>query len=100
MSTGYLPGAHTSDCPIYEVVVTKRPRGIRSDFELLTRGLFLLKALSLSGMSRDIKWEICLQTSLITVEGKDKVRLNRIPKRTDSLYEPIRLLNLELEQHL
>lgn len=25
MSTGYLPGAHTSDCPIYEVVIARRP---------------------------------------------------------------------------
>lgn len=25
MSTGYLPGAHTADCPIYEVVVAKQP---------------------------------------------------------------------------
>jgi DNA-3-methyladenine glycosylase I len=25
MSTGYLPGAHTSDCPIYEVVIANRP---------------------------------------------------------------------------
>lgn len=25
MSTGYLAGAHTSDCPIYEVVAAKRP---------------------------------------------------------------------------
>ena len=25
MSTGYLPGAHTPDCPIYEVVIAKRP---------------------------------------------------------------------------
>jgi DNA-3-methyladenine glycosylase I len=25
MSTGYLPGAHTLDCPIYEVVNSKSP---------------------------------------------------------------------------
>ena len=25
MSTGYLPGAHTPDCPIYEVVTSKHP---------------------------------------------------------------------------
>ena len=25
MSTGYLPGAHTPDCPIYEAVIAKRP---------------------------------------------------------------------------
>ena len=25
MSTGYLPGAHTPDCPIYEVVIAKSP---------------------------------------------------------------------------
>lgn len=25
MSTGYLPGAHTADCPIYEAVIAKRP---------------------------------------------------------------------------
>lgn len=25
MSTGYLPGAHTPDCPIYDVVITKNP---------------------------------------------------------------------------
>jgi len=25
MSTGYLPGAHTPDCPIYKIVVTERP---------------------------------------------------------------------------
>lgn len=25
MSTGYLPGAHTPDCPIYEAVVAARP---------------------------------------------------------------------------
>jgi DNA-3-methyladenine glycosylase I len=25
ISTGYLPGAHTPDCPIYEVVIAKRP---------------------------------------------------------------------------
>ena len=25
VSTGYLPGAHTPDCPIYEVVVRKNP---------------------------------------------------------------------------
>jgi DNA-3-methyladenine glycosylase I len=25
MSTGYLPGAHTPDCPIYEVVISKSP---------------------------------------------------------------------------
>jgi DNA-3-methyladenine glycosylase I len=25
MSTGYLPGAHTPDCPIYNVVLTKHP---------------------------------------------------------------------------
>jgi DNA-3-methyladenine glycosylase I len=25
MSTGYLPGAHTPDCPIYEVVIAQRP---------------------------------------------------------------------------
>jgi DNA-3-methyladenine glycosylase I len=25
MSTGYLPGAHTADCPTYEVVIAKRP---------------------------------------------------------------------------
>jgi len=25
MSTGYLPGAHTPDCPIYEIVVSKHP---------------------------------------------------------------------------
>jgi len=25
MSTGYLPGAHTPDCPVYEVVITKSP---------------------------------------------------------------------------
>ena len=24
MSTGYLPGAHTPDCPIYQVVIAKR----------------------------------------------------------------------------
>jgi DNA-3-methyladenine glycosylase I len=28
MSTGYLPGAHTSDCPIHEVVALKRPAWI------------------------------------------------------------------------
>jgi DNA-3-methyladenine glycosylase I len=25
MSTGYLPGAHTPDCPIYEIVISKHP---------------------------------------------------------------------------
>lgn len=25
MSTGYLPGAHTPDCPIYEIVIAERP---------------------------------------------------------------------------
>jgi DNA-3-methyladenine glycosylase I len=25
ISTGYLPGAHTSDCPIYEIVLAERP---------------------------------------------------------------------------
>ena len=25
LSTGYLPGAHTPDCPIYEVVIAQRP---------------------------------------------------------------------------
>jgi DNA-3-methyladenine glycosylase I len=25
MNTGYLPGAHTPDCPIYEVVIEKSP---------------------------------------------------------------------------
>lgn len=25
MSTGYLPGAHTPDCPVYKVVLAKRP---------------------------------------------------------------------------
>jgi DNA-3-methyladenine glycosylase I len=25
MSTGYLPGAHTPDCPIYEVVIANSP---------------------------------------------------------------------------
>jgi DNA-3-methyladenine glycosylase I len=25
ISTGYLPGAHEPDCPVYEVVVAKRP---------------------------------------------------------------------------
>ena len=25
MSTGYLPGSHTPDCPIFEIVVSKRP---------------------------------------------------------------------------
>jgi DNA-3-methyladenine glycosylase I len=25
MSTGYLPGAHSADCPIYEVVLAQRP---------------------------------------------------------------------------
>ncbi|MDP1713322.1 MAG: DNA-3-methyladenine glycosylase I [Anaerolineales bacterium] len=25
MSTGYLPGAHTSDCPIFGIVLAKRP---------------------------------------------------------------------------
>jgi len=25
MSTGYLPGAHTPDCPIYEVVIAENP---------------------------------------------------------------------------
>jgi len=25
MRTGYLPGAHASDCPIYEVVIAKSP---------------------------------------------------------------------------
>ena len=25
MSTGYLPGAHTPDCPIYDVVVSRHP---------------------------------------------------------------------------
>ena len=25
LSTGYLPGAHTLDCPIYEVVIAQRP---------------------------------------------------------------------------
>lgn len=25
MSTGYLPGAHTPDCPIYEIVIAKSP---------------------------------------------------------------------------
>ena len=25
LSTGYLPGAHTPDCPIYEAVITQRP---------------------------------------------------------------------------
>jgi DNA-3-methyladenine glycosylase I len=25
MSTGYLPGAHTPDCPIYEAVIAQRP---------------------------------------------------------------------------
>lgn len=25
MSTGYLPGAHSADCPIYEVVLANRP---------------------------------------------------------------------------
>jgi len=25
MSTGYLPGAHTPDCPIYEIVLAERP---------------------------------------------------------------------------
>ena len=25
MSTGYLPGAHTPDCPFYEIVISKRP---------------------------------------------------------------------------
>ena len=25
MSTGYLSGAHTPDCPIYEIVIAKRP---------------------------------------------------------------------------
>jgi len=25
MRTGYLPGAHASDCPIYEVVAVKQP---------------------------------------------------------------------------
>jgi DNA-3-methyladenine glycosylase I len=25
MSTGYLPGAHTPDCPVYEVVIARHP---------------------------------------------------------------------------
>ena len=25
LSTGYLPGAHTPDCPIYEIVIAQRP---------------------------------------------------------------------------
>lgn len=25
MSTGYLPGAHTPDCPVYKIVLSKRP---------------------------------------------------------------------------
>jgi DNA-3-methyladenine glycosylase I len=25
MGTGYLPGAHTSDCPIYNIVIVERP---------------------------------------------------------------------------
>ena len=25
ISTGYLPGAHTPDCPFYEIVISKRP---------------------------------------------------------------------------
>jgi DNA-3-methyladenine glycosylase I len=25
MSTGYLPGAHTPDCPVYEAVIAQRP---------------------------------------------------------------------------
>jgi len=25
MSTGYLPGAHDSDCPVYEIILEKRP---------------------------------------------------------------------------
>ena len=25
MSTGYLPGAHSADCPIYEIVIAKSP---------------------------------------------------------------------------
>jgi 3-methyladenine DNA glycosylase Tag len=25
MSTGYLPGAHTPDCPIYEIVLSLEP---------------------------------------------------------------------------
>ena len=25
MSTGYLPGAHTSDCPIYKIILSKKP---------------------------------------------------------------------------
>jgi len=25
MSTGYLPGAHMPDCPIYEIVIAERP---------------------------------------------------------------------------
>jgi DNA-3-methyladenine glycosylase I len=25
MSTGYLPGAHTSDCPVYEIICSQKP---------------------------------------------------------------------------
>ena len=25
MSTGYLPGSHREDCPIYELIATKEP---------------------------------------------------------------------------
>ncbi len=25
MSTGYLPGAHTSDCPVYEIICSRKP---------------------------------------------------------------------------
>jgi hypothetical protein len=28
MSTGYLPGAHTPDCPIYETVLAMQPAWI------------------------------------------------------------------------
>jgi DNA-3-methyladenine glycosylase I len=32
MSTGYLPGAHTPDCPVYEIVVAEHPAWYASRF--------------------------------------------------------------------
>ena len=29
MSTGYLPGAHTSDCPVYEIICSQKPAWLK-----------------------------------------------------------------------
>jgi hypothetical protein len=39
MSTGYLPGAHSTDCPICEVVLTRCPPWLPYTFEFSEIGI-------------------------------------------------------------